>query len=122
MIDDSSQERIDLIKKDLACVEIQINDINSTISKYDGRIAYLQDVIVRYEKERNIYEELIEQFQQIIEFSTEKMKQVVTSCHYESDDETGFFFKQLKDLQLLLDDVFETTNTEEHIDAKKEKG
>ena len=65
----------------------------------------------------NQYENLITQFQQIISFSTEKMKQVDTRGHYESDDETGFFFKQLKQIQLLLDGVFE----EEITDAKKEE-
>ena len=63
----------------------------------------------------NQYENLITQFQQIITFSTEKMKQVDHKGHYESDDETGFFFQQLKDLQLLLDGIFE----EEKVDAEK---
>ena len=63
----------------------------------------------------NQYEELITQFQQIIEFSTEKMKLVDSSGHYESDDETGFFFKQLKQIQTLLNDIFEN---EENVDAK----
>ena len=65
----------------------------------------------------NQYEDLLLEFQQIIQFSTEKMKQVDSLGHYESDDETGFFFEQLKDLQLLLNDIFETGETE---DAKKE--
>ena len=68
-------------------------------------------------KRINQYEDLIVQFQQIISFASEKMKQVDTRGHYESDDETGFFFKQLKDLQLLLNDIFETEEIE---DAKKE--
>jgi hypothetical protein len=55
----------------------------------------------------NQYENLITQFQQIITFSTEKMKQVDSSGHYESDDETGFFFQQLKNIQTLLDGIFE---------------
>ena len=67
----------------------------------------------------NQYEELILQFQQIITFATEKMKTVDSQGHYESDDETGFFFKQLKELQLTLDGVFE--NTEEKTDAKNKK-
>ena len=62
------------------------------------------------------YEDLILQFQQIVTFATEKMKQVDSKGHYESDDETGFFFEQLKELQLTLDGVFE--NTEEKIDAE----
>ena len=61
----------------------------------------------------NQYEELILQFQQIVIFATEKMKQVDTRGHYESDDETGFFFEQLKDIQNLLNDVFETKQIEE---------
>ena len=44
------------------------------------------------------------------------MKQVDSLGHYESDDETQFFFEQLKDLQKLLTDIFETEETE---DAKK---
>jgi len=66
----------------------------------------------------NQYEDLILQFQQIVTFATEKMKQVDTRGHYESDDETNFFFKQLKELQLLLDGVFEIEKIEEKTDAK----
>ena len=58
----------------------------------------------------NQYEDLIIQFQQIITFATDKMKLVDSSGHYESDDETGFFFKQLKDLQILLNGIFEEEN------------
>jgi len=52
-------------------------------------------------------EEYLLQFQQIVEIATDKMKMVDSDGHYESDDETGFFFKQLKDLQELLNDLFE---------------
>ena len=62
------------------------------------------------------YEELILEIQQVIKFSTEKMKLVDAKGHYESDDETGFFFEQLKQVQLSLDGIFE----EEMQDAKKE--
>ena len=63
------------------------------------------------------YEELILEIQQVIKFSTDKMKLVDSKGHYESDDETGFFFKQLKQIQLSLDGIFE----EEMQDVKKEK-
>ena len=53
------------------------------------------------------YEEFILQIQQIIKFSTDKMKLVDSKGHYESDDETGFFFEQLKQIQLSLDGIFE---------------
>ena len=65
----------------------------------------------------NQYESLIIEFQTIIEFATTKMKQVDSKGHYESDDETGFFFQQLKQIQLSLDGIFE----EETQDAKKTK-
>ncbi len=41
------------------------------------------------------------------------MKQVDAKGHYESDDETGFFFKQLKELQELLNGIFENVEGEE---------
>ena len=69
----------------------------------------------------NQYEGLIIEFQNIIDFATTKMKQVDAKGHYESDDETGFFFKQLKELQELLNGVFENEETEEITGAKKEK-
>ena len=61
------------------------------------------------------YEELILQIQQVIKFATDKMKLVDDKGHYESDDETGFFFEQLKQIQLSLDGIFE----EEIQDDKK---
>ena len=68
----------------------------------------------------NQYEGLIIEFQNIIEFATQKMKQVDARGHYESDDETGFFFQQLKELQELLNGIFENED-EENSGAKKEK-
>jgi|TARA_R100001460_G_scaffold103288_1_gene148393 hypothetical protein len=73
-------------------------------------------VLLRYSLRRiTQYEELILQIQQVIKFSTEKMKLVDSKGHYESDDETGFFFQQLKQIQLSLDGIFE----EETQDVKK---
>ena len=71
-------------------------------------------------KRINQYEGLIVEFQNIIEFATAKMKQVDAKGHYESDDETGFFFQQLKDLHELLNGIFENEE-EESGSAKKEK-
>ena len=66
----------------------------------------------------NQYEGLIVEFQNIIEFATTKMKQVDAKGHYESDDETGFFFQQLKEVQELLNGIFENED-EENSGAKK---
>ena len=80
-------------------------------------IAVFTSVLLRYSLRRiTQYEELILQIQQVIKFSTDKMKLVDAKGHYESDDETGFFFQQLKQIQLSLDGIFE----EETVDAKKE--
>jgi len=80
-------------------------------------ISVVSSTIVFYSLRRiNQYEELIVQFQQIITFSTEKMKMVDARGHYESDDETGFFFEQLKELQNLLNGIFE--ETEEKTDGE----
>jgi len=80
-------------------------------------ISIFTSVLVYYSLRRiTQYEELILQIQQVVKFSTEKMKLVDSKGHYESDDETGFFFEQLKQIQLSLDEIFE----EETQDAKKE--
>ena len=71
---------------------------------YSVFISYL---IVLSLRRISTMEEYLLQFQQIVEIATDKMKMVDSDGHYESDDETGFFFKQLKDLQELLNDLFE---------------
>ena len=81
-------------------------------------ISIFTSVLVYYSLRRiTQYEEFILQIQQVIKFSTDKMKLVDSKGHYESDDETGFFFEQLKQIQLALDGIFE----EETQNAKKEK-
>ena len=69
----------------------------------------------------NQYESLIIEIQRIIEFATTKMKQVDSKGHYESDDETGFFFKQLKELQEILNGIFENEEIEENSSRAEEK-
>ena len=80
-------------------------------------ISIFTSLLVDYSLRRiTQYEELILEIQQVIKFSTDKMKLVDSKGHYESDDETGFFFEQLKQIQLSLDGIFE----EETTNAKKE--
>ena len=69
----------------------------------------------------NQYEDIIVQFQRIIEFATQKMKLVDSKGHYEADDETGFFFQQLKELQELLNGIFENDEEESGGAEEKEK-
>lgn len=71
-------------------------------------IIIILSVLLFYALKRiNQYEDFLVQIEQIISFSTEKMKQVDAKGIYESEDETGFFFEQLKNIQLLLDSIFE---------------
>ena len=80
-------------------------------------ISIFTSLLVYYSLRRiTQYEELILEIQQVIKFSTEKMKLVDSKGHFESDDEVGFFFQQLKQIQLSLDEIFE----EETQNAKKE--
>ena len=67
----------------------------------------------------NNYENFIIQISQVVEYATEKMKQVDEAGHYEADDETGFFFEQLKQLQEILNGIFE--KDEENSDSAEEK-
>ncbi len=69
----------------------------------------------------NQYEGFIIEIQSIIEFATTKMKQVDAKGHYESDDETGFFFQQLKELQELLNGIFENEEVKEISNSAEEK-
>ena len=71
-------------------------------------------------KRINQYEGLIIEIQKIIEFATTKMKQVDAKGHYESDDETGFFFQQLKDIQELLNGIFENEGSGEDSGSAEE--
>jgi len=81
-------------------------------------VSIISSTILYYSLKRiTQYEEFILQIQQVIKFSTDKMKLVDSKGHYESDDETGFFFEQLKQIQLSLDGIFE----EESQDDKKTK-
>ena len=83
-------------------------------------ISVVSTILVYFSLRRiNNYENLIIEFQQIIQFSTEKMKQVDANGHYEADDETGFFFEQLKELQELLNGIFENEEIEENSSAKE---
>ena len=79
-------------------------------------LLFMSYMLVLSMRRINQYEELILQIQQIITFATDKMKQVDSTGHFESDDEVGFFFEELKSIQLSLDGVFE--QTEESKNAK----
>tara|TARA_R100000008_G_scaffold45669_1_gene26813 strand:+ start:239 stop:529 length:291 start_codon:yes stop_codon:yes gene_type:complete len=65
------------------------------------------------------YEQFIIQISQIIEYTNDKLKEIDNAGHFESDDEVGFFFEQLKNIQIMLNEIFEIDN--EEIDAEKKE-
>jgi|10_taG_2_1085330.scaffolds.fasta_scaffold72560_2 type II secretory pathway component PulM len=67
----------------------------------------------------NDYEQFIIQLDQIVTYCSEQIQRIDDRGTFESDDEVGTFFEQLKQLQSLLTNIFEP-NTNEELDATKE--
>ena len=59
------------------------------------------------------YEQFLVNIEKVIQYSSERLKQLDTKGSFESDDEIGFFFEEINKLQKMLDDIFETTTTGE---------
>ena len=73
-----------------------------------GLVVIFLSVVVFYALKRiNQYEELLIEFQQIVQFSSDKLKQVDSKGTFESDDDVGFFFQEIQNIQKLLNDIFE---------------
>jgi len=52
-------------------------------------------------------EGFILQFDQLVMEASHRLKEVDNSGAFESDDEIGFIFKEIKDIQELLNNIFE---------------
>ena len=75
-------------------------------------------VLVFYALRRiNNYEMLILNISDLVQFIDAKIRALDNKGSFESDDEVGFFFEEVKSLQNLLNEVFEIQ--EENNDAKK---
>ena len=83
-------------------------------------ISFFSTITVWYALKRiNQLETILVRIQEIISYSTNQMKIIDAKGTFESDDEVGFFFKEIKNTQEILNGVFETDTTEENTDAKK---
>ena len=63
------------------------------------------NLLRKNEKQEDIlagYITYLDQFSRIIEFSDEKMKKIDEKGIFKSDDEIGFMYQQIKDLQRIL--------------------
>tara|TARA_Y100001970_G_scaffold280974_1_gene390839 strand:+ start:3484 stop:3771 length:288 start_codon:yes stop_codon:yes gene_type:complete len=68
----------------------------------------------------NNFENVILNIQNIIDYSSRRLKVIDDKGTFESDDEVGFMFEELKRIQEVLDNLFEN-RIEENVDAEKEK-
>lgn len=77
-------------------------------------------VLVFYSLRRiNKYENLMVQFQRVVFYINERVKTIDNTGHFEGDDEIGFFFTEIKQLDNMLSDIFEDDdNPEEDIDGQ----
>ena len=79
-------------------------------------------ILVFYSLRRiSILENVIVEFQQVIEYSSNKLKKIDSTGHFESDDEVGFFFEEVKSIQSILNGIFEQPGqTGENINGESE--
>jgi len=64
------------------------------------------NLLRKNEKQEDIlrgYMTYLNKFSEIIDYSHKKLKEIDAKGSFESDDEVGFFFQQLKALQEMLD-------------------
>ena len=65
------------------------------------------NLLRKNEKQEDIlagYLDYLDKISRVIEVSDEKLKQIDARGTFESDDEVGFFFQQIKGLQDILND------------------
>ena len=77
-------------------------------------------MLVYYSLKRIImYEEIILQINDKIEYVNAQLKLIDEKGTFEADDEVGFFFQELKEIGKLLDNLFE--EVEDDANSKKEE-
>ena len=77
-------------------------------------ISVVTSTLLYYSLKRiNQYEQLLVNIETIINYSSERLKAIDTKCAFESDDEIGYFFDEVKKLQAMMNDIFENEETSE---------
>ncbi len=73
-----------------------------------GIILIFLIMLVYYSLKRiTMYEEIILQVNDKIEYVNQQLKLIDEKGTFEADDEVGFFFQELKEIGKLLDELFE---------------
>lgn len=65
----------------------------------------IRNLTLKFEKQQEVlisYLEYLNQISGIIEFSENKLKEIDHKGHFEADDEVGWFFEQIKNIQEIL--------------------
>ena len=78
--------------------------------------------VERYEEDIQLKDEFLKKFKTMVEETDKKMREVDDKGLFESEDETGFVFKSLKDLSLGINSYFQNYVTdlpEEETTTKK---
>ena len=87
-----------------------------------GIISIFLIMLVYYSLKRiTIYEQIILQVNDKIEYVNQQLKIIDEKGTFEADDEVGFFFQELKDVGKLLDNLFEEVDDATTKEEEKEK-
>ena len=68
-----------------------------------------------------MYEEIILQVNDKIEYVNQQLKLIDEKGIFEADDEVGFFFKEIKPIGKILDNLFEEVDDATTKEEEKEK-
>ena len=94
--------------------------LHTTITILLGVIASFLGVVVFYALKRiNTYEEIILNFNNTIDLIKHQLKLIDERGTFESDDEVGFFFEEIKQLGNQLGELFETEVDDEKTQEEK---
>ena len=94
--------------------------LHTTITILLGVIASFLGVVAFYALKRiNAYENIILNFNNTIDLIKHQLKLIDEKGTFESDDEVGFFFEEIKQLGNQLGELFETEVDDE--DTQEEK-
>ena len=79
-------------------------------------------ILVYYSLKRiTVYEELILQINDKIEYIKNQLKLIDEKGIFEADDEVGFFFEEIKQIGKILDNLFEEVEDASKEEEKKEE-
>ena len=79
-------------------------------------------ILVYYSLKRiTVYEELILQINDKIEYINNQLKLIDEKGIFEADDEVGFFFEEIKQIGKILDNLFEEVEDASKEEEKKEE-